>query len=92
MLMVTMMVIAAFAVMPTIAFEIRRDREQEMIHRGVQYSRAIRNLLQEIWTLPNATRRSRQHQQSSLPAQTLQGPSHREQDFKLLHYGDPGCR
>src|SRR5579859_6658993 len=26
----------------SIAFQIRRDREEELIHRGVQYSRAVR--------------------------------------------------
>ena len=42
MLMVSLMIIAAAVCAPTIAFEIRRDREQEMVHRGVQYTRAIR--------------------------------------------------
>ena len=41
MLFVTLMVIAAGVVAPTIAFRVRRDREEEMIHRGTQYSRAI---------------------------------------------------
>jgi len=41
MLFVALMVIAAAAVAPRIAFEIKRDREAELVHRGVEYSRAI---------------------------------------------------
>jgi type II secretory pathway pseudopilin PulG len=89
MLMVTMLVIAAAAVMPTIAFEIRRDREQEMIHRGVQYSRAIRNYYKKFGRYPtrledldntNNLRYLRKHYKDPVTGQ----------DFKLLHYGDPG--
>jgi type II secretory pathway pseudopilin PulG len=39
---VAALTIAAAAVLPTIAFQIKRDREEELVHRGVQYSRAIR--------------------------------------------------
>jgi type II secretory pathway pseudopilin PulG len=42
MLMMALLVIGAAVIAPTLAFEIRRDREEEMVHRGVQYSRAIR--------------------------------------------------
>jgi hypothetical protein len=75
--------------MPTIAFEIRRDREQEMIHRGVQYSRAIRNYYKKFGRYPtrledldntNNLRYLRKHYKDPVTGQ----------DFKLLHYGDPG--
>jgi len=36
------LVIAAGVAASSIAFNIRRDREEELIHRGVQYTRAIR--------------------------------------------------
>lgn len=41
-LAMALMAIFAAVIVPSITFEIRRDREEEMIHRGVQYSRAIR--------------------------------------------------
>jgi hypothetical protein len=40
-LMVGLM-IAALAMAPAVATQIKRDREQEMIHRGVQYARAVK--------------------------------------------------
>ena len=43
LLVMALIVIASAIIAPSLAFEIRRDREEELIHRGVQYSRAIRN-------------------------------------------------
>ncbi|MGA2345021.1 MAG: hypothetical protein ABSF93_03390, partial [Candidatus Sulfotelmatobacter sp.] len=47
-----MAVIATALAASTIAFEIRRDREEEMIHRGVQYSRAIRSYAKKTGHYP----------------------------------------
>jgi len=41
-LFVAVLTIAAAAIASSIAFQIKRDREEELVHRGVQYSRAIR--------------------------------------------------
>ena len=45
LLTVSLMSIAALAVLPSFIFELKRDQEDEMIHRGVQYTRAIRAYL-----------------------------------------------
>jgi type II secretory pathway pseudopilin PulG len=50
--MVAMMIIAAGAVVQTVAFEIKRDREEEMVHRGVQYARAIRSYYKKFGRYP----------------------------------------
>jgi type II secretory pathway pseudopilin PulG len=42
LLTMALLVIAAGIAASNIAFNIRRDREEELIHRGVQYTRAIR--------------------------------------------------
>ncbi len=89
MLIVSLMVIFAAAVMPAISFEIKRDREQEMIHRGVQYSRAIRAYYKKFGRYPtrledldntNNLRYLRKHYKDPITGQ----------DFKLLHFGEPG--
>jgi len=41
MLFVALLAIAAGGLAPTITLQVRRGLEQERIHRGVQYSRAI---------------------------------------------------
>jgi type II secretory pathway pseudopilin PulG len=38
----SLLAIAAAVIAPSIAFQIKRDREEELLHRGVQYARGIR--------------------------------------------------
>jgi type II secretory pathway pseudopilin PulG len=52
LLVVCVMTIAAAAIASTIAFEIKRDREEEFIHRAVQYSRAIRRYAKSTGRYP----------------------------------------
>jgi type II secretory pathway pseudopilin PulG len=89
MLMVALMGIMVLVVTVPIKFELRRERETEMIHRGVQYSRAIRNYYKKFGRYPtrledldntNNLRYLRKHYKDPLTGK----------DFKLLHYGDPG--
>jgi type II secretory pathway pseudopilin PulG len=89
LLMVSLMTIAALAVLPSLTFELKRDQEQEMIHRGVQYSRAIRAYYKKFGRYPtrledldntNNLRYLRKRYKDPLTGQ----------DFKLLHFGDPG--
>lgn len=37
-----------------VEFEIKRDREEELIHRGVQYSRAVRKFIKAFGRYPNS--------------------------------------
>ena len=89
LLIVALMSIVALTVAVPIKFELQRDREQEMIHRGVQYSRAIRNYYKKFGRYPtrledldntNNLRYLRKHFKDPVTGK----------DFKLLHYGDPG--
>src|ERR1700733_6466570 len=90
LLIVALMSIVAITVAVPIKFELQRDREQEMIHRGVQYSRAIRSYYKKFGRYPtrledldntNNLRYLRKH---------YKDPLNKNKDFKLLHYGDPG--
>ena len=42
LLMMALMAIVAATIVTSLKFDIQRDREEEMIHRGAQYARAIR--------------------------------------------------
>jgi type II secretory pathway pseudopilin PulG len=53
MLFITLLAIAAAAVAPSIAFRVKRDREEELIHRGTQYSRAIRRYVKKTGRYPS---------------------------------------
>ena len=52
LLIIALMIIGAAVILPSITFEIKRDREEEMIHRGVQYSRAIRAYYKKFGRYP----------------------------------------
>jgi type II secretory pathway pseudopilin PulG len=88
LLVVALMGIFALAVITPIKFGLQRDRETELIHRGVQYSRAIRNYYKKFGRYPtrledldntNNLRYLRKHYKDPETGK----------DFKLLHYGDP---
>ena len=53
MLFVALLAVASMAWIEKIDFQIKRDREEELIHRGVQYSRAIRRYVKKFGHYPS---------------------------------------
>src|SRR4029077_3567474 len=51
-LVMALLAMAAAVAAPSIAFEIKRDREEEFIHRGVQYTRAIKHFAKATGRYP----------------------------------------
>lgn len=87
MLFVALMAIAAGALAPTIAFRVRRDREEEMIHRGVQYSRAIRRYVKKTGRYPTRLEDLENTNNVRFLRKRYKDPITGE-DFKLLHVGE----
>lgn len=87
LLMVAMMIIAAGAVVQTIAFEIKRDREEEMVHRGVQYARAIRSYYKKFGRYPTKLEDLESANNLRFLRKRYKDPI-TGKDFKLLHYGE----
>src|ERR1700731_5379646 len=92
LLAMALLVIFAAAILPSITFNIKRDREEEMIHRGVQYSRAIRAYYKKFGRYPtriedlesaNNQRFLRKRYKDPLNCKNSQC-----QDFRLLRFGD----
>jgi type II secretory pathway pseudopilin PulG len=52
MLFVALLAIASLAWIQKVDFEIKRNREEELIHRGVQYSRALRRYVKKFGRYP----------------------------------------
>lgn len=87
LLVVAMLIIGMAAIVPSIAFQIRRDREEELIHRGVQYSRAIRAYFKKFGRYPTKLEDLESANNLRYLRKRYKDPIN-GQDFKLLHYGE----
>jgi type II secretory pathway pseudopilin PulG len=87
LLMVSLMIVAAAAVVQTVAFEIKRDREEEMVHRGVQYARAIRSYYKKFGRYPTKLEDLESANNQRFLRKRYKDPI-TNKDFKLLHYGE----
>jgi len=54
MLFVALLTIGLLAMVQNVELQIRRDREEELIHRGVQYSRAIGKFVRKFGRYPQS--------------------------------------
>ena len=52
LLLMALLMIAAVTMAPRVAQEIQRDREEELVHRGTQYARAIRRFYRKFGRYP----------------------------------------
>ncbi|MFZ0275351.1 MAG: hypothetical protein WA254_16965 [Candidatus Sulfotelmatobacter sp.] len=95
LLVVALMAVGVmFGIIIPMQHEFQREQETEMIHRGVQYSRALRNYYKKFSRYPtklddldntNNMRYLRKHYKDPLNCK-----NGKCQDFRLLHYGEPG--
>lgn len=87
MLFVALLAIGAAALAPSITLQVRRDREEEMIHRGVQYSRAIRHYVKKFGRYPTRIEELENTNNLRFLRKRYKDPLTGE-DFKLLHVGE----
>jgi type II secretory pathway pseudopilin PulG len=87
MLFVTLLTIASLAAAPLISFQVKRDREEEMIHRGVQYSRAIRRFVKKTGNYPVRLEQLENTNNIRYLRKRYKDPV-TGKDFKLLHQQD----
>jgi type II secretory pathway pseudopilin PulG len=92
LLAMALMVIFAGVIVPSITFEIKHDREEEMIHRGVQYSRAIRAYYKKFGRYPTKIEDLESSNNMRFLRKRYKDPlnckSGKCADFKLLHFGE----
>src|ERR1700694_4882674 len=92
LLAMALLVIFAAAILPSITFDIKRDREEEMIHRGVQYSRAIRAYYKKFGLYPTKVEDLESTSNLRFLRKRYKDPLNCKNskcaDFKLLRFGD----
>jgi type II secretory pathway pseudopilin PulG len=87
LLIIAVMGIVAATMVTSITFDIKRDREEEMIHRGVQYSRAIRAYYKKFGRYPASMENLENTNQMRFLRKRYKDPI-TGKDFKLLHFGE----
>jgi len=94
MLMVALLSIAALAVLPEIKQQIQRDREEEMMHRGTQYMRAIQHFYKKNNRYPTRVEELENTNNIRFLRKRYKDPmsrdkeTHKEKDFRFLHMQD----
>ncbi len=86
-----LMAIFAATLVSSISFDIKRDREEEMVHRGTQYSRAIRAYFKKFGRYPIKIEDLESTQNLRFLRKRYKDPLNCKptcQDFRLLHFGD----
>lgn len=87
MLFMTLLAIAMMATAPSIAFQVKRDREEELIHRGVQYSRAVQKYFKKFGRYPTRLEELENTNQIRFLRKRYKDPI-TGKDFKVLHLGE----
>jgi type II secretory pathway pseudopilin PulG len=88
MLMMAFMIITAtYVVGPRVVQQIKRDREEEMIHRGTEYMRAIKKFYKKNGRYP-ATLDDLDKGQIRYLRKRYKDPLTKDGKWKLLNYGD----
>ncbi len=87
LLFVTLLIISMAVVVPEITFQVKREREEEMIHRGVQYSRAIRRYVKKFGRYPTRIEDLENTNNMRFLRKRYKDPI-TGKDFRLLHVGE----
>jgi type II secretory pathway pseudopilin PulG len=86
MAFLAVMVLMATVAAPKIAHEIRREQEEELVHRGVQYARAIGNFYRKFGRYPANIEQLEDTNHLRFLRRRYKDPITRK-DFRLLRYG-----
>ena len=88
LLMMALMIIAATIVAPRVVQQIKRDREEEMIHRGTEYARAIKKYYKKFGSYPSTLEQLDTTNQIRFLRKRYKDPLTKDGKWKLLNYGD----
>ena len=86
-LFVALLAIGLAAMAPVIAQQMKRDREEELIHRGVQYSRAIKHYVKKFGRYPTSIEDLQNTNNLRFLRKAYKDPV-TGKDFKILRMGD----
>src|SRR5438270_13692930 len=86
--LLVILTLALMAVAPNVARQIQRDREEEMIHRGQQYGRAIRKFYKKTGRYPNSIKDLLDTNHLRFLRREYKDPVTEDGKWRLLHVGE----
>ena len=86
--MVLLITFALAVAAPKIAEEIRRDKEEETIHRGKQYARAIQNYYAKYNRYPNSIDQLMKTDNQRFLRKRYLDPMTGKDDWRIIHLGE----
>jgi hypothetical protein len=87
-LFVALAAFATLATAPRMVQQLRRDREEEMIHRGAQYARAIRKFVKKNGVYPTSLDQLENTNHVRYLRRRYKDPFSPDGKWRLLHIGD----
>jgi hypothetical protein len=88
LLMMAFMVIAATYEAPRMVQQLKRDREEEMIHRGTEYARAIKKYYKKMGSYPSTIEQLENTNNIRFLRKRYKDPESKDGKWTLLHYND----
>src|SRR5215467_7343648 len=88
MLMVTLMLIALAVEAPRIAQQIKREKEEELIHRGNEYKIAIKKFFRKFGRYPLTLDQLENTNNMRFLRKRYKDPFTGKDDWRLLHPGE----
>ena len=92
LVMVTVMVIALAAIAPAIRTQIKRDREEELIRRGKQYTRAIQLYYRKFGRYPTTVEQLENTNNVRFLRKKYTDPITGKDEWKLIRFGQQTAR
>ena len=86
--MMALMIIAATIEAPRLVQQMKRDREEEMIHRGTEYARAVKKFYKKFGRYPTTLEQLDNTNQLRFLRKRYKDPLSKDGKWTLLHYGD----
>jgi type II secretory pathway pseudopilin PulG len=88
LLIMALMIIAATIEAPRMVQQMKRDREEEMIHRGTEYARAIKKFYKKFGRYPANLEQLDNTNQIRFLRKRYKDPLTKDGKWKVLNYGD----
>jgi type II secretory pathway pseudopilin PulG len=88
MLLVTLMLIALSVELPRISQQIKRQKEEELVHRGMEYAKAIKKYRRKMGALPTSLEQLENTNHIRFLRKRYKDPITGGDEWKLVHAGE----